>query len=172
MYDIIAEKSAERVGNMKLRFKQRFFAWTDSYDVYDERGEVAYTVKGKLALAHKLQIHDAGGEHIATLKEVLLTLFKPKFEMYVGERHVGTIIKEITLFRPKFILDCNGWQVTGSFWEWDYSIVDADGRTVALITKELWNFTDTYALDIIDPADALQVLMVVLAIDAEKCSRQ
>ncbi|MBR4080971.1 MAG: LURP-one-related family protein [Clostridia bacterium] len=157
---------------MKLRFKQRLFSWLDSYDVFDERGEVAYTVKGRLALGHKLEIQNAEGEHIATLKEVLLTFLKPKFEMYEGEHRVGTITKEITLFKPKFILDCNGWQVTGSFWEWDYSIVDADGRTVALITKELWNFTDTYALDIIDPADALQVLMVVLAIDAEKCSRQ
>lgn len=157
---------------MELRFKQRLFSWLDSYDVYDEHGDVAYTVQGKLALGHRLHIHDAGGEHVATLKEVLLTLFKPKFELYEGEEHVGTITKEITLFKPKFTLDCNGWQVTGSFWEWDYSIVDAGGRTVAVINKELWNFTDTYALHIADPADALRVLMVVLAIDAEKCSRE
>jgi uncharacterized protein YxjI len=32
-------------------------------------------------------------------------------------------------------------------------------------------WTDTYVLDIVNPQDALAVLMVVLAIDAEKCSR-
>ena len=30
---------------------------------------------------------------------------------------------------------------------------------------------DTYAIDVADPADALYALMVTLAIDAEKCSR-
>ena len=29
---------------MRLRFKQRFFSWLDSYDIYTEDGEVAYTV--------------------------------------------------------------------------------------------------------------------------------
>lgn len=34
-----------------------------------------------------------------------------------------------------------------------------------------FELTDTYVLDIADPEDALYVLMFVLAIDAEKCSR-
>ena len=37
--------------------------------------------------------------------------------------------------------------------------------------KEPFHWTDTYVLDITDPKDALYVLMFVLAIDAEKCSR-
>ena len=44
-------------------------------------------------------------------------------------------------------------------------------RTVASISKELFNWTDTYTIDVADPGDALYALMVVLAIDAEKCSR-
>lgn len=55
--------------------------------------------------------------------------------------------------------------------EWDYTITGADGREVAAISKELFHMTDTYILDIADPKDALHVLMFVLAIDAEKCSR-
>ena len=39
------------------------------------------------------------------------------------------------------------------------------------ITKELLNWTDTYVIDVADPGNALCVLMLVLAIDAEKCSR-
>ena len=63
-----------------------------------------------------------------------------------------------------------GWTVEGSFLEWDYSVYDGQ-RQVAQISKELLRWTDTYVLDIADPADALYVLMLVLAIDAEKCSR-
>lgn len=29
---------------MKLMFKQRFFSWFDSYDIYDESGAAVYTV--------------------------------------------------------------------------------------------------------------------------------
>jgi uncharacterized protein YxjI len=42
---------------------------------------------------------------------------------------------------------------------------------VANISKSLWQWTDTYVIDVHDPKDALCALMLVLAIDAEKCSR-
>lgn len=67
-------------------------------------------------------------------------------------------------------MDFCGWTVEGSFMEWDYTIQDGP-RTVASISKELLNWTDTYTIDVADPGDALYALMVVLAIDAEKCSR-
>ena len=44
---------------MKLIFKQRFFSWFDSYDIYSESGETVYTVKGQLAWGHCLKIYDA-----------------------------------------------------------------------------------------------------------------
>ena len=59
----------------------------------------------------------------------------------------------------------------GNFFEWDYDVLDQDGRIVATVSKELLRLTDTYVIDVDDPADALCALMLVLAIDAEKCSR-
>ena len=44
---------------MKLLFKQRFFSWLDSYDIYDENENTIYTVEGKLTWGHKLVIYDA-----------------------------------------------------------------------------------------------------------------
>ena len=155
---------------MKLYFKQRFFSWFDSYDIYDTAtGATAFTVEGKLAWGHCLHILDPHRRHIATVEERVLTLL-PKFELYIGERYIGEIRKEFTLFRPAFALDFNGWRVQGSFLEWDYAVYSGQ-RRVASISKELFHWTDTYVLDVADPADALYVLMLVLAIDAEKCSR-
>ena len=34
---------------MKLLFRQRFFSWFDSYDIYDEDGNTVYVVKGQLS---------------------------------------------------------------------------------------------------------------------------
>lgn len=55
--------------------------------------------------------------------------------------------------------------------EWDYSIIDNSGNNVAVISKEIFNFTDTYSIEVANDNDALYALMVTLAIDAEKCSR-
>ena len=55
--------------------------------------------------------------------------------------------------------------------EWEYTILDAQGRQVATVSKELFHWTDTYVIDVADEGNALYALMVVLAIDAEKCSR-
>ena len=154
---------------MRLLFRQRMFSWFDSYDIYDESGAVVFTVKGQLSWGHCLQIYDAHGRHVGTVRERVLT-FLPQFELYEGDAYVGRIRKEFTFFRPSFTIDCNGWQVDGEIFEWDYTIRDAGG-VVATVSKELFRWTDTYVIDVGAPRDALRCLMVVLAIDAEKCSR-
>jgi len=156
---------------MKLLFKQRFFSWFDSYDIFDENGETVFTVEGQLGWGHRLHILDRYGRHIGTVKQKVFT-FTPKFELYENEELLGALEKEFfTFFKPRYYIDFNGWQIEGSFLEWDYSITASDGREVATVSKELFNWTDTYAIDVADPQDALRALMVVLAIDAEKCSR-
>jgi uncharacterized protein YxjI len=156
---------------MKLLFKQRFFSWFDSYDIYNEAGQTVYTIKGQLSFGHCLKIYDVHGREIGTVKERILT-FLPKFEMYIGERYVGCISKEFTFFRPKFNIDCNGWKVDGDWFEWDYQILNSSGIPVANVSKEIWNWTDTYVIDVFDPQNVLCALMLVLAIDGEKCSRK
>ena len=84
---------------------------------------------------------------------------------------MGCIEKEFSFFKPRFNIDYNGWHVEGDFFEWEYSIQDNYGREIAQVSKELFNWTDTYVIDVVNPEDALSALMLVLAIDAEKCSR-
>ena len=49
---------------MKLLFRQRFFSWLDSYDVYYENGQIAYTVEGKFVCSCDV------GELSETLEEL------------------------------------------------------------------------------------------------------
>ena len=156
---------------MKLLFKQRLFSWFDSYDIYDEDGNSVYTVKGQLSWGHCLKIYDADDHEVGTIQERILTLL-PKFEVYLGNQNVGSISKEFSFFTPRFNIDYNGWHVEGDFFEWDYSILDQSGRQIAEVSKQLFNWTDTYVIDVQNPNDALGALMLVLAIDAEKCSRK
>ena len=155
---------------MRLLFKQRFFSWFDSYDIYDEAGNTVFTVKGELSWGHLLRIYDALGSEVGYIKEKVFT-WLPKFEMYLGDNYVGSINKEFSFFKPKFNVEYKGWTVEGNWLEWDYYIKDSSGAYVANVTKEVWNWTDTYVIDVYNPNDAVCALMLVLAIDAEKCSR-
>ncbi len=89
---------------MKLLFKQRLFSWFDSYDIYNEAGETVYTVKGQLSWGHCLKIFDTYGNEIGTVKERILT-FLPKYEIYLGNKYIGSISKEYTFLKPKYNLD-------------------------------------------------------------------
>lgn len=155
---------------MKLLFKQKFFSWLDSYDIFDESGDIVYTVKGQLSWGHCFKIFDKHGEELGTVKQRILT-WLPKFEIYFKDSYIGCISRELTFFKPKYNIDYKGWSVEGNFFEWDYTIRDNAGNPIAVVTKEFFKWTDTYSIDVANPNDALTALMLVLAIDAEKCSR-
>ena len=156
---------------MRLLFKQRFFSWFDTYDIFDDEGNTVYTVKGQLSWGHKLNIYDADGYFLGTVKERVLT-FTPTFELYIGDELVGTIRREfLSIFHPRYEIDLNGWSAEGNFFEWDYVIKNHDGSVAATVSKELFHLSDHYTIDVRDPADCLMALMFVLAVDAEKCSR-
>ncbi len=155
---------------MKLLFKQRIFSWLDSYDVYNENWETVYSVKGQLSFGHKLLIYNKYNEHVGTIKEQVLTLLS-RFALYENNQYIGNISQQFTFFKPTFILDFKDWKIEGNFWQWDYQITDSLRNVIALINKDIFRMSDTYSLTITNEEDALYVLMVVLAIDAQKCSK-
>ena len=57
-------QAAEEDIAMRLLFRQRFFSWFDSYDIYDESGNVVFTVEGKPSWGHTLHILDRQGNHV------------------------------------------------------------------------------------------------------------
>ena len=147
---------------MRLLIKQRVFSWTDSYDVYDEEGKPKYFVKAEfLSLGHQLHVYDCNRQEIGVIHQKLLT-FLPAFEIEVGGIVKGEIQKQFTLFCTKYEIDYNGWRVEGDFLGWDYDVYNS---------KQLLSWGDTYAIDINDPADELDGLMLVIAIDAANCTQ-
>ncbi len=154
---------------MKLLFRQRFFSWFDSFDIYDESGETIFTVEGQLAWGHCLHILNRNGDHIGTVRQEILT-FLPRFGLYLDGCQIGELRRHLTFFHPYYTIDSLGWTVDGDWTQWDYRITDESGNTIGSISKELFHLTDTYTIDVEDPVNAIKALMIVLAIDAEKCS--
>lgn len=157
----------------KLLIKQRVFSWTDTYDIYDENEEPKYFVKADFfTLGHRLHIYDySTNREIGMIHEKLMTWFG-KAEITVGDSIVGTITRKWSFLRPKYTIDYNGWQVEGDFLEWNYTIVDASGKQIAAIDKELFHWGDTYALTILNDTDEQDVLIMALTIDMLNCGQR
>ena len=155
---------------MKLLIKQRVFSWTDSYDVYDETGIPKYYVKAEFfSFGHQIHIYDKRtGEELGSVHQKLFTLL-PTFELVMGGRTVGVIRKRFTLFRQSYEVDYRGWEVDGDFMGWDYRVMQGNLEIMS-ISKELFNWGDTYGLYYQNPANEFPGLLLVIAIDAANCS--
>ena len=155
---------------MKLLIKQRVFSWTDTYDIYDEDGIAKYFVKAEFfSFGHQLHVYDRGQNEIAVIHERLLT-FLPVFEVEARGRTVGSIRKSFSFFVPKYEIDYNGWRVEGDFLGWNYDVYSGCSPVIH-ISKELLRWGDTYVIDFLNPADELDGMLLVIAIDAANCSR-
>lgn len=152
---------------MKLYFKQRLFSWLDSYEIYDENQQTVYQVEGKLAFGHQFSLLNQQGQIIGQVKEKI-RLFVPEFELIVANQVIGSVKKEVTFFKPHFVVDFNNWEVKGDIFEWEYQVLDANQEIVATISKDVWQWTDCYKIEVYQDSDALYVVMLVLAIDAQK----
>lgn len=149
---------------MKLYIKEKVFSWNERFSVKDENGWDKYFVEGEfLSLGKKLHLLNVHGEEVAFIQQKLLTLL-PRFTVSVAGRQIAEIRKEFTLFFQRYVIDGLGWEVEGSIWEHEYEI-RRNGRPIVMISKEWFTWGDSYVLDILDPADELLALAVVLTVD-------
>ena len=86
--------------------------------------------------------------------------------------NISAVSKRHLLFLPRnSTLTATAGRFRAASWNGTITVTEPCGALVATVTKELFHWTDTYVIDVVNPADALRALMLVLAIDAEKCSR-
>ena len=149
---------------MRLYMKEKVFSWNERFTVKDENGWDKYFVEGEfLTLGKKLHLLNAHGDEVAFIRQQLFTLM-PRYTVEIGGREVAEIRKEFTLFFQRYVIDGLGWEIEGSVWEHAYEI-RKNGRLIAAISKEWFTWGDSYMLDILNPADELVALAVVLTID-------
>jgi len=150
---------------MKLWIRQKIFSWLDSYHVYDGNGNTAYTVRGQLSWGHYLKIYDSTGKSIAAVRERKIRVM-PKFDVYKKGKYIGCVTKRISFLGPRYDISWKKWYLKGSVMEWNYVIQD-----IASIHKKIISMTDIYEIETVRDEDALDVLLIVIAVDAANCTR-
>ena len=152
---------------MKLIIKQKIISWFDSYNVYDEHGNIVYIIKGKLAWGHKFVVCDANGMELGHIKERIIT-FLPECEIYKDNIKIGSVKKKLTLFKPKYTCNLGDYEIDGDLWEFNYK-VKKNRSVVATVSRKFFSLADTYTIDC-QKEDSFNVLLIVVAIDAINCS--
>ncbi|MCC7492519.1 MAG: hypothetical protein IT204_09245 [Fimbriimonadaceae bacterium] len=129
-----------------------------TFEATDEAGRVCYTAVAKLlALRDCLTIRDGSGEAVATLQAgsggYLLT-------------EAGHQTARVLLGRqPQLELVGRGTFVArGDLRGREYQLSDRR-RVLATVSRAVLSLTDRFALDLVDPADALAAVAFVLAVE-------
>lgn len=149
---------------MKLYLKEKVFSWSDYFTVKDEDGADRYYVKGEVfSWGKKLHIYDLNDREIVYIKQKMLS-WMPQYEVYMDDQLVATVKKEFLLIFHRYRVYGVDWDVGGQFMAHEFEITQ-HGRPVAKISKEWMSWGDSYELDIVNPADALLSLAVVITID-------
>lgn len=154
----------------RLLIKQKFFSWTDTYNVYDTFGNPRYFVKADFfSIGHRIRVFDSySGQEIGLIQEKIFRIFK-EFEISINGYSQGVIKKQISFFYPRYDVSYKGWRLQGDYMRWNYDIYEQQ-RLVVRISKQLFQWGDTYVLDIVNDNDELPALMVAIAMDAARCS--
>ena len=149
---------------MKLYIREKVFSWGDKFTVKDSYGEDKYIVEGEVfTFGRKLHVYDMAGREVAFIKQEVWSLM-PRYYVFCEGRQVAEIKREFSLFFPRYTIEGLGWEINGSFMAHDYEITKS-GSPIVRITKEWMTWGDSYELDIVNPADELIALAVVLTID-------
>src|SRR6478609_6841886 len=143
--------------------QQKLIAIGDDYWVEDEAGSRAYKVNGKaLRVRDTFVLEDPGGNEVAKIQERKLRV-RDTMEI---ERPGGNAVvhKAVVGIRDRFKIDVDGGpdlKAHGNLVDHEYEI-EADGDTVATVSKRWFRVRDTYGVEIAAGQDPALIIAVTV----------
>ena len=153
---------------MRYVMRQKFLSWGDDFIIKDEEGRDVFYVDGKVfSLGDKLSFQDMQGNELASIRQKLLA-WGPTYEIY-GRGQLRAVVKKavFTFVHCRFTVDVPGpddLEATGDFTDHEYTF-ERGGRTVAVVSKRWFSWTDTYGVEIAEGEDDILLLAATVVID-------
>ena len=150
---------------MKLYLKQKVFSLKDKFHIYDaQQNELFYAESEFFTFGKKLHLMNNAGEEVSFIHQKVMS-FLPRYFINVNGEDVAEVVKKFTFIKQKYEINGLGWIVDGNFMAHEYTITK-DGAPIATISKQWLTWGDTYEINIAEDKDTVNVLSVVLVIDA------
>ena len=153
---------------MRYLMKQKLFSWGEDFTIKNDFGEDVFFVDGRaLSFGDQLSFQDMAGNELAFIKQKLLS-WGPTYELYTDGSLYATVKKELlTFFKTKFTVDVpgpNDFNVEGDFFQHEYSFL-RQGKPVARVSKQWFDWTDTYGVDVDPGQEDIVILASSVVID-------
>jgi uncharacterized protein YxjI len=150
----------------RFMMREKLLAIGDDSWIEDDAGTKVFKVNGKaFRVRDTFILEDPNGQEVAKIKEHKLTV-RDTMEIELPDGN-ATVKKALVGVRERFNVSVDhghDLKVHGNFVDHEYEI-EADGDTVAHISKKWFRARDTYGVEIVPGVDTVLILAVTVAVD-------
>lgn len=150
----------------KLYIKQKVFAITDHYQVYDEDQNPIFQVDQEfLFWGARYDVKRLDGMSSFKLEKKKFS-FMPEFYVTFQDSKVMRIVQNFSWFKKDIdiISDDYNLKLVGSLWDLDFQVFNGEDL-VGEIHKEFMTWADTYEITVHDPIFEDDLLALFIALD-------
>lgn len=151
---------------VKLYIKQKVFSIGDKYNIYNESGQIVFTVQGEIfTFGAKIHLYDATGAEIYYIEQKLFK-FLPEYHVYSGITLCAIVKKELSFLRPRLLIRSQFGDYTfeGNLFGMDFTIL-CDGVAIGELHKVWLSWGDSYELTVNNDNDVPLFCALAIAID-------
>lgn len=150
--------------------KEKPWTLADHYIIGNDRKQKLFQVRGRVfSLGDKLTISDMEGNELIQITEKVFSLLN-RYHIVRADGSSAVFREDLHLFNEKFTILIPGeadYIVRGDFLDHEYAFYRHD-RLVALVSKKLFSWTDSYAIQVVRGEDDLLILAAAVIIDKIK----
>lgn len=147
-----------------LYIKQKMLSPSGKFTVLDQAQQPRYLVSGSfMKIPKSFTITDTFDRPVAEITKAVFS-FQPRFTVEMNGQLVATIRKEFSFFKPRYTIDGAGLDVSGDWWDMNFSVLRG-GQPVATIHRKLLSWADTYEVEVLDETLEATIISLVVAID-------
>ena len=147
---------------MQLFFQEKFLS--GKMVISDMEGKPVYSGKKHWFWADII-LKDVNNKKIAKIKE-RSGAFNKGFHIYEGRKKVARLKRKLSLVNQKFSVSKLGWDVTGNFVSREYTVKNGNEVIATIKRNKLLSVTEGYTVDIVDDANAVKVICIVLVLNS------
>ncbi|MDO5018341.1 MAG: LURP-one-related family protein [Lagierella massiliensis] len=150
----------------KLYIKQEIFKIEDHYSIFDEHENEVYKVDEIFRFFDKhYEITNLQTGDIIKVDKVF-PVFLPQFEITFPNGKTLTLKSEFKLFKKKInVLPLEEKiHIEGNFLDYEFSILK-DEKVIGFIEKEVFRFSDTYSITVLDETYEELFIAMMITID-------
>lgn len=155
---------------MKLKIKQVFLSFIDTYNIFDENNQIIYKMKDLKTLG--CVVYDRNNIEIARIEKVNNLVINDFYFIKEGEK-IGELLEETTLTIPTYKSPTKNWKVIFNFFgETKYKIIDENNQVIMTAKRNLLHITYNCDLILKDSEDIFYCIMIALALCSKKIKRR